>query len=76
VIVDVFIDTATGYPVRFMITEENSPWAVTPEPGQDPEPVVWVMDIFDINLPAQLDEPELETESTAEFTQEAMLGAP
>lgn len=67
VTVDVYIDKETGYPVRFRITEENSPWAVPPSAGGVVEPIVWVMDIFDINQPAQLDEPDLATaEATAE----------
>jgi len=72
VVVDIYVDVATGYPVRFMITEENSPYAVTPQPGEQAEPVVWIMDIYAINEPAQLDDPEMETvEATAESTPES-----
>lgn len=69
--IDVYVEKATGYPVRFVITEENSPFAVTEEPGEDQPPVVWVMDIYAINQPATLEEPIIDAESTAQATAEA-----
>ncbi|MDX2162366.1 MAG: LppX_LprAFG lipoprotein [bacterium] len=67
--VEVYVAKDTLYPVRFVITEENSPYAVTPEPGEPAEPVVWIMDLYAINEPAQLDVPR--AESTAESTAES-----
>lgn len=69
--VGVFIDQATRYPARFVITEYDSPYAVTPEPGQETEPIVWTIDLYDINAAAELSTPEalsdaLDTEATAE----------
>jgi hypothetical protein len=71
--VAVHIDEATRYPLRFVITEYNSPDAVTPEPGQEAEPVVWTIDIYDINATAELSTPP-EALSTAEATAEAQDG--
>ncbi len=73
VTVDLYIDRTTLYPVRITITEEDSPWAVTPEPGETAEPVLWIMDIYAINEPAVLDVPEREAtaEATADSTTEA-----
>lgn len=71
--VDVYIDTTTRYPVRFMITEHDSPYAVTPEPGQEAEPVVWTIDVYDLNAPAELSTPE--ASSTEEATAEATANA-
>ncbi len=56
--VDVYIDRETRYPSRFVITEYASPFAVTPEAGQDAEPVVWTIDIYDLNATAELATPE------------------
>lgn len=76
VTVDLYIDRVSLYPVRITITEENSPWAVTPEPGEAAEPVLWIMDIYAINEPAQLDVPDREAtpDSTAEATAESTPG--
>ncbi len=71
--IDVYIEKATGYPIRFVITEENSPFAVTAEPGEDQPPVVWIMDLYAINEPATLNEPVIE--ATAEATIEATAEA-
>ncbi|MFN8530564.1 MAG: LppX_LprAFG lipoprotein [Anaerolineae bacterium] len=73
VTVDIFIAKDTLYPVRFIITEENSPWAVTPEAGEDPQPIRWIMDLYGINEPVEFDEPQ--TEATAEATLEATAEA-
>lgn len=61
--VGVFIDPSTGYPARFVITEYDSPYATTPEPGQEAEPIVWTIDIYDINAPAELSTPEAMSEA-------------
>lgn len=74
--VGVYIDQSTGYPARFVITEYNSPYATTPEPGQDAEPIVWTIDIYDINAPAALSTPEAMSDSagTAEPSADARGG--
>jgi hypothetical protein len=54
--VDLFIDTETGYPARFMLTE-----AVDGER----EPRIWTIDVYDINAPTELTPPEATAESTA-----------
>jgi len=56
--VDSYIDKSTKYPARFTITEHNSPFSVTPEAGQEAKPVVWSIDLYDINAPADLSTPE------------------
>jgi len=56
--VDTFIDRETKYPARFIITEHNSPFAVTPEAGQEAQPVVWTIDIYDINAAPDISTPE------------------
>jgi hypothetical protein len=70
VIVDVYIDRETRQPVRFVIQEFNSPYAATPEAGEESEPVVWTIDLYDINAPAELDTPP---ENAAES---GFVGAP
>ncbi len=62
--VDVYIDRNTLYPSRFVITEHESPYAVTAEPGApgsggEADPVVWTIDVYDINAPAELSTPEV-----------------
>jgi hypothetical protein len=52
--VDVYVDKTSKQPARFVITEHDSPYAVTPEAGQEAEPVVWTIDIYDINAPAEV----------------------
>jgi len=70
VTVDVYVHRETRYPARFRITEYNSPYAETPEPVPDTtpeiEPVVWIIDLYDINAPAELTPPEATAEATAE----------
>jgi hypothetical protein len=58
VVVDVFIDRETRQPVRFTIREFNSPYAATPEVGEEAEPIIWTIDVYDINAPAELDAPQ------------------
>jgi hypothetical protein len=56
--VDTYIDRGTHYPARFVITEHNSPFAVTPEAGQEAKPVVWSIDLYDINAAPDISTPE------------------
>lgn len=68
--VDVYIDTVTRIPVRFVIVE---PETVSEE---YPEPTTWTIDIFDIDEPAELDDPEAaagtaEAAATGEATAES-----
>lgn len=56
--VEVFIDRATGAPVRFVVREFESPYIATPARGQAAEPVVWTIDLFDFDAPAEIDTPE------------------
>ncbi|HVU12053.1 MAG TPA: LppX_LprAFG lipoprotein [Phototrophicaceae bacterium] len=65
--VGVYIDTNTLFPARFTITEHDSPFAVTPTPGKTAQPVVWTIDLFDINGASQIETPEA-VASTAEAT--------
>ncbi len=79
--VDVFVDTSTHMPVRFMITEFNSPFAVTPEvtdsAGSTPEaePVVWTIDLYDVNAPSEIVTPEVTAQTTPEMTVTAEAGS-
>lgn len=78
VTVDVYVDTTTRQPARFIIQEFDSPFAETPEPGQEAEPVVWTIDIYDINAPAEIDVPP-ESEGTVEASDagdSGFMGAP
>ncbi|NDJ61617.1 MAG: LppX_LprAFG lipoprotein [Chloroflexi bacterium] len=70
--VDVYIDTTTQFPVRFVITQEESPAIVVPDDTTTPEPVVWTLDIYDINADIALAVPEVTPgvsalEATEEF---------
>ena len=56
--VDTYIDRETKYPARFIITEHDSPFAVTPEAGQEAEPVIWTIDIYDIDAAPDISTPE------------------
>jgi hypothetical protein len=73
VLVDVYIDRETRQPVRFIIQEFNSPFAATPEAGEDDIPIVWTIDLYDIDAPAELDAPQ---ESTEIAPSEGLIGAP
>lgn len=73
VIVDVYIEQETRQPVRFIIQEFNSPFAATPEAGEDGVPVVWTIDLYDIDAPPELDAPE---ESEVASPAEGFVGAP
>ena len=59
VLVDVYINRDTLYPVRFIIIE---PETVTEE---EPEPTTWTIDVYDINAAPELDDPEVTAEATA-----------
>jgi hypothetical protein len=81
--VDVYIDRSTLYPSRFVITEHDSPYAVTPEPGapgsgEENEPVVWTIDVYDLNAPADLSTPEASsaTEAVAPVLTPIGIGVP
>ncbi len=50
--VDVYIHRETRLPVRFVIVQ---PGTVTAE---EPEPTTWTIDIYDINAPAEINDPE------------------
>lgn len=50
--VDVYIHRETRTPVRFVITQPDT---VTDD---QPEPTTWTIDIYDINAPAAIDDPE------------------
>ena len=68
--VDVFIDRLTLFPVRFIITEFDSLFTTTPEPGQTADPVEWTIDVYDINA-----QPEIATPPGFEATPEATAPA-
>ncbi|MCC6804972.1 MAG: LppX_LprAFG lipoprotein [Anaerolineae bacterium] len=55
--VDVFIDQMTLFPARFIITEFDSLFTVTPEPGETADPVEWTIDVYDIDAPAEISPP-------------------
>lgn len=69
--VDVYIDRTTGYPARFGITEYDSGSTVTPEPGQQADPVQWTIDVYDINA-----DPELSTPPELEATSDVDTATP
>jgi hypothetical protein len=75
VTVDVFVDTTTRQPARFVIQEFNSPFAATPEAGAETEPVVWTIDVYDIDAPAELDTPP-ENTAEAPAASPGFVGAP
>ncbi|MCK6577497.1 MAG: LppX_LprAFG lipoprotein [Anaerolineae bacterium] len=56
--VEAYIAVDSGYPVRFVIREFNSPYAATPTPGTQAEPVTWTIDLFDFNGAPNVDPPE------------------
>jgi hypothetical protein len=81
--VDVYIDTETLQPVRFILRMfEADPGGASfggaPDLEAAPdvtaelqtEPYVWILDIYDINAPAELDPPVENPESTPEITPE------
>ena len=73
--VEVHIHRETGYPVRFVVTEHDSPYAATPEPGEEPRPVVWTIDVFDINAAPELSAPADAAGNTPDATAEATFEA-
>lgn len=73
VIVDVYIERETRQPVRFVIQEFNSPYAATPEAGEEDEPVVWTIDLYDIDAPPELDPPE---EGAGDTPDDGFVGEP
>ncbi len=69
--VDVYIDTSTLFPSRFVITEFNSPFAVTTEPGKPVDPIVWTVDVYDYNAAPDISTPEGLGAATPEATSAA-----
>lgn len=63
--VDVFIDRITLFPARFIITEFDSLFTTTPEPGDSSDPVEWTIDVYDVDAPAEISTPP-GLEATAE----------
>jgi hypothetical protein len=72
--VDVYIGVDSRRPARFIITQPNTATEAQPEPTK------WTIDIYDVNAPAEIDDPELENpivqvtddaDATAEATQAA-----
>ncbi len=49
--VDVYIDRATQYPVRFVIVQPGT------ETEREPEPTTWTVDVFNIGQPPRIDPP-------------------
>lgn len=49
--VDVYIHRETGYPVRVLVTQPNT------ANEQNPDPTQWVIDVYDINAPAEFTRP-------------------
>lgn len=49
--VDVYIDKATGYPVRFIIVQPDT------ETEDEPEPTTWTVDVFDFDDRPEIDPP-------------------
>jgi hypothetical protein len=70
--VDVYIDKATGLPVRFIVTQPDT------VADDQPEPTVWTIDLYDFDAPVELSVPDnldaTAPESTAEATAEATSG--
>ncbi|MCC6615483.1 MAG: LppX_LprAFG lipoprotein [Anaerolineae bacterium] len=59
--VDVYIDKATGYPVRFIIVQPDT------ETEDEPEPTTWTVDVFDFDDRPEIDPPPgIEVELPAE----------
>jgi len=50
--VRVYIDQATMYPARFVLVQPGT------ETADEPDPTTWIMDIYDINAPAAIEDPE------------------
>jgi hypothetical protein len=55
--VKVYIDQATMYPARFVLVQPGT------ETAEEPEPTTWIMDIYDINAPAAIEDPEVTPEA-------------
>ena len=68
--VDVFIDRLTLFPARFIITEFDSLFTITPEPGETADPVEWTIDVYDVDAP-----PEISTPPGLEVTPETSAPA-
>jgi len=49
--VDVYVDKATGYPVRFIIVQPGT------ETEDEPEPTTWTVDVFDFDETPEIDPP-------------------
>ena len=49
--VDVYVDRATGYPVRFIIVQPGT------ETADEPQPTTWTVDVFDFDGTPEVDPP-------------------
>lgn len=49
--VDVYVDKATGYPVRFIIVQPDT------ETEAEPQPTTWTVDVFDFDGSPEIDPP-------------------
>ncbi len=54
--VRVYVQTESRYPVRFVVTEYDSPFVEPPAEGETNAPVVWIIEIFDINGAPEVDD--------------------
>jgi hypothetical protein len=69
VAVEAFIDKTTRAPARFLITEHDTPAAATQEAGAESEPIVWTIDLYDIDAPSQIVPPQAATAESASATE-------
>lgn len=58
VLADVYIDEKSLVPVRFVIVQTEAKWA------PDQEPTKWTIDVYDVNAPATINDPEATAEPT------------
>lgn len=63
--VDVYINRDTEVPARFVIVQPDS---MTED---EPEPTTWTIDIYDIDAPAEIEDPEADAIMPADVTAEA-----
>lgn len=53
--VDVYIHRETGYPARVLVTQPGT------ESTDNPDPTQWVIDVYDVNAPADFETPTAQT---------------
>jgi hypothetical protein len=63
--VDVYINRETRVPARFVIVQPDT---VTED---EPEPTTWTIDVYDIDAPAEIDDPEADEIVPADVSNEA-----